>query len=109
MIYVVFVIRSGRNCNSCDSQRVPRAPIPSKRRYLLLQLFFNIVLLNGDLTISLESFVELISNVSFHAVFCTNITDAADMGPGSGTVHFRTKCEQKIQKPEVTLEAFLTR
>lgn len=49
--------------------------------YLLLQLFFDIVLLNGDLTISLESFVELVSDVPFHAVFCTNITDAADMGP----------------------------
>lgn len=63
----------------------------SPHRYLLLQLFFNIVPLNGDLTISLESLVELISDVPFHAVFCTNITDAADMGPGSATVHVRTK------------------
>lgn len=49
--------------------------------YHLLQLFFGIVLFNGDLTISFESFVELVSDVPFHAVCCTNITDTADMSP----------------------------
>lgn len=64
-------------------------------RYLLLQLLFDIVLLNGDLTISLESFVELVPDVPFHAVFCASITDAADMGPkGWERWVFRAKPEQ---------------
>lgn len=78
----------------CNSNLIPSEVHTSTRRYLLLQLFFNIVPLDRHLTISLESFVELVSDVPFHAVFCTNITDAAGMDPGSGTVCYRGKCEQ---------------
>lgn len=55
----------------------------SSCRYHLLQLFFSIFLFNGDLTISFESFVELVSDVPFHAVCSKNITDTADMSPRS--------------------------
>lgn len=54
---------------------------PFSRLYHLLQLLFSIFLLNGDLTISFESFVELVSDVPFHALCSRNITDAADMSP----------------------------
>lgn len=47
----------------------------------MLQLLFGIFLLNGDLTISFKSFVELVPDVPFHAVCSKNITDAADMSP----------------------------
>lgn len=52
--------------------------------YLLPQLLFSIVLFNGDLAISFKSFVELVSDVPFHALCSTIITDAADMSPASG-------------------------
>lgn len=80
-----------------------RGAVSSTCHYLLLQLFFNIVLLNGDLTISLKSFVELVSDVPFHAVFCTNITDAADMGPEGWNSVFQNQVGAKELKDEVTL------
>lgn len=51
--------------------------------YHFLQIPFGIVLLNGDLAKSFKSFIELVSNVPFHAVCSTNITDTADMSPTS--------------------------
>lgn len=71
----------------------------SSCRYHLLQLLLSIVLLDGDLAISFESFVELVSDVPFHAVCSTIITEAADMSPATEvperSVHYRNALTSK--------------
>ncbi len=65
-------------------------------RYHLLQLLFSIVLFNGDLAISFKSFVELVSDVPFHAVCSTVITDTADMSPTSEITKGLQTCQRAI-------------
>lgn len=63
--------------------------------YHFLQVLFSNVLFNGDLAIGFKSFVELVSNVPFHSVCSTIITDAAGMSPANTNIHVKDVKKKK--------------